>query len=85
MFVRSSTYLRAIRAKQRAEYQVFFLLQKVRSMQLEIDLIKYKENSDFSREELDKLIRLCHPDKHGNSKASTEITQKLLSLREQVS
>lgn len=28
-----------------------------------------------------RLIRLCHPDKHGNSKLATEMTQWLLSMR----
>ncbi len=31
--------------------------------------------------DLDRLIRLCHPDKHGGSQAATEITQKLLAMR----
>lgn len=31
---------------------------------------------------IDRLIRLCHPDKHKNSKASTEATQWLLSVRD---
>lgn len=32
-------------------------------------------------EMLPRLIRLCHPDRHGNSEASTIATQWLLSLR----
>lgn len=28
-----------------------------------------------------QLLLLCHPDKHGNSKAATEVTQWLLSVR----
>jgi hypothetical protein len=28
-----------------------------------------------------RLIRLCHPDRHGGSKAATEVTQWLLSKR----
>ncbi len=28
-----------------------------------------------------RLLSLCHPDKHGNSKASTEVTQWLLEQR----
>lgn len=31
---------------------------------------------------ISQLIRLCHPDKHKNSKASTEATQWLLSVRD---
>lgn len=31
---------------------------------------------------LKALIRLCHPDKHGNSELATEVTKWLLDLRE---
>jgi hypothetical protein len=30
-----------------------------------------------------RLIRLCHPDRHNNSAASTEATKYLLELREE--
>lgn len=30
---------------------------------------------------IEKLISLCHPDKHGNSRKSTEVTQWLLDQR----
>lgn len=39
------------------------------------------KNSQFTPEEIDKLVRLCHPDKHNNSQAATELTAKLLKLR----
>ena len=32
-------------------------------------------------EMLDRMIRLCHPDRHGNSAASNEVTAWLLNLR----
>ena len=35
-------------------------------------------------ENLDRLIRLCHPDKHGGSESSKEITQWLLGLRKKL-
>lgn len=38
-------------------------------------------SSQFTKEEIERLIRLCHPDKHGGNKAATEMTQKLLRLR----
>jgi len=31
---------------------------------------------------IDRLIRLCHPDKHKNSPASTQATQWLLEIRD---
>jgi hypothetical protein len=38
-------------------------------------------DNGFSQEEIKQLILLCHPDKHGNSSISNEITCKLLKLR----
>lgn len=31
---------------------------------------------------LDRLIRLCHPDKHNGSKTANDVTQQLLELRQ---
>lgn len=39
------------------------------------------QKKQFSDEEINRLVRLCHPDRHGNSKASVEMTQKLMSMR----
>lgn len=35
----------------------------------------------FTKEEIKLLIKLCHPDKHGNSEEANRITSKLLRLR----
>ena len=35
----------------------------------------------LDEEMLNRVIRLCHPDKHNNSKAATEITQLLLEMK----
>lgn len=35
----------------------------------------------FTKDEIRKLISLCHPDKHNNSELATMMTQKLLALR----
>ncbi len=40
------------------------------------------EKSPFTPEEMKQLIILCHPDKHGGSELATEVTKKLLSLRD---
>lgn len=37
-------------------------------------------DKDFLR----KLIMLCHPDKHGGSTMSNEVTQKLLQMKEKL-
>lgn len=36
----------------------------------------------FSDEELNVLIRLCHPDKHNSSPMSTSITGKLITIKQ---
>jgi hypothetical protein len=35
----------------------------------------------FDNDDIKTLIRLCHPDKHGNSESATAITAKLLKMR----
>lgn len=35
----------------------------------------------FNRDEINRLIRLCHPDRHANSEAAVKMTQKLMSMR----
>lgn len=36
---------------------------------------------DIPKDLIQKLIMLCHPDKHNGSKLAVEVTQKLLELR----
>ena len=38
-------------------------------------------SKQFNTEEINTLVFLCHPDRHSNSKVSTEITKKLLIIR----
>jgi hypothetical protein len=35
----------------------------------------------FSADEITELIKLCHPDKHGNSAEANAMTRRLLALR----
>lgn len=37
--------------------------------------------SQFSQDEIKRLIRLCHPDKHQNSDSANEMLKKLLALK----
>lgn len=37
--------------------------------------------TQFSQDEIQKLLMLCHPDKHGGKEMAMKMTQKLLSLR----
>lgn len=39
------------------------------------------KSNQFTKQEIDSMIRLCHPDRHDNSRISNEITQKLLKMR----
>lgn len=45
------------------------------------DFLLMKLQSQFSEEELTKLINLCHPDKHDGKPMAVEMTQKLLTLK----
>jgi hypothetical protein len=35
----------------------------------------------FTSDDIDRLIRLCHPDRHGGKQVAVEMTQKLLAMR----
>lgn len=35
----------------------------------------------FSQDDIFNLIKLCHPDKHGNSELANEMTKKLFAMR----
>ena len=45
------------------------------------ELMQSASNSVLTQERITQLIRLCHPDRHGNSPAATDVTQWLLSMR----
>ena len=49
--------------------------------QLEEQLANQRTHSGFTNEEIQALIRLCHPDKHNKSDTANGITKKLLSMR----
>lgn len=50
--------------------------------QVFLDHAKLNAPSQFSQSEINQLIRLCHPDKHDNSVIATEMTKKLLAMRQ---
>jgi len=44
-----------------------------------------KQNqSQFAAEDVQRLLQLCHPDKHDGKPMATEMTAKLLKLKEQL-
>lgn len=88
MFVLKSTYEGALYAldEERSKYS-----ELARSYNRLIEKINEKGGHDFldnatigigfTKDEIGKLINLCHPDKHDGKKISTEMTAKLLKLR----
>lgn len=48
------------------------------------DFLLMEVESQFSADELTKLINLCHPDKHDGKPMAVEMTQKLLQLKERL-
>lgn len=38
-------------------------------------------SNDFSKKDIDTLLRLCHPDKHDGKESATRMTQMLLEMR----
>jgi len=51
------------------------------SWQAERQLATIRQSSSLDPSKVKRLLGLCHPDKHNNSKMSTEMTQWLLEQR----
>ena len=93
MFVREKTHQKTLRELIDTRTELLMLQGKFLALQAEWNSLVRKINAkggeaflegkskQFNREEIDRLVRLCHPDKHGQSKAAVEMTQKLLSMR----
>lgn len=56
-------------------------LARERIAMLEAEIQFLRERKGIPAEMLSRLIRLCHPDRHGGNDASTVATQWLLGLR----
>jgi hypothetical protein len=65
--------------RERALEQYDSLRERVRELEQQTQA----PASPLSREILTKLIRLCHPDRHGNSTMSNEVTRWLLEQRQE--
>jgi hypothetical protein len=57
------------------------LVNEYNNLLNEYGRFKSTNNNQLSQELISKLIRLCHPDKHGNSDTSNDVTKLLLSMR----
>lgn len=61
------------------------LIRKYTALKGEIPEVRIETKTiikSMDNDTIKKLIRLCHPDKHNNSKISTEMTQLLNSLKD---
>lgn len=66
----------------RMEAEIAKQTNKMHGVLFGVDFAKgYGPQPQFSEDEIARLLRLCHPDKHGNSSAANEMTRKLLGLR----
>jgi len=60
------------------------LAQSNKMLGLRMDAMRRDyENFGMGETNIRRLIQLCHPDKHGNSKLAVEMTQFLVKMKEQ--
>jgi hypothetical protein len=90
MFVLQGTYDKMRERAERAERGYFSLQRNWNQL---VDKINEKGGeqflqkatiprvAQFSKEEIAKLIQLCHPDKHDGKPMAVEITQRLLDMK----
>jgi hypothetical protein len=45
------------------------------------EFLSAPQKSQFTADELNTLINLCHPDKHGGKESANRITAKLIQMR----
>lgn len=90
MFVTKARYERMYARALAAELQLAALTDKWAKLvttinkkggQEFLDTAVIPKASPLSKEDIAKLLTLCHPDKHDGKPIATEMTQKLLSLR----
>ena len=76
------TKLKKELTEERLRYTKLWL-QTMQLSEASKKLLKLYESqeSQFTQTEIRLMIRLCHPDKHGNNRDANEITSKLLRLR----
>jgi len=43
-----------------------------------------KQSGPFNVEDIQRLIQLCHPDKHSGKSMATEMTAKLIRMKESI-
>ncbi len=95
MFVLKSTYEEEVRERQKAE-RVFMhlheqheslidkhnrLVEKINEKGAGSDFLNGQPDNRFSKDDIKRLISLCHPDKHQGKEAAKQMTQKLLEIK----
>lgn len=91
MFVSKSKYREAVNRAAMFEAQVKAHAQKWNDLVRQINQkggqqfldhgVYPPPPSQFTQDEIQKLIMLCHPDKHNGKPMAVELTQKLLKLK----
>ena len=84
MFVLKSTYQTLVIRYLSLEAKWNTLVADINSKGGELFLQSNPFVYDLTEDDINKLIFLCHPDKHDNSVKSTDITAKLLSIKEKI-
>lgn len=86
MFVSKSKY-----DQLKFEYETTIMLIKALKKQIDEAYIEAQKHQNksfsdtvFTKDEINTLLRLSHPDKHNGLKKYSKITQKLLAMRKQV-
>jgi 5-bromo-4-chloroindolyl phosphate hydrolysis protein len=88
-----ASYRRKFKHQESELYQAHLINRKLR---IERDTlmelaVKYKRLAEqkpkaqelqFSKEQVQTLLMLCHPDKHGGKESATRITQVLIKMKE---
>lgn len=72
------------KAKPTIDYEAMFVQVNAEKMAALRQVAHYKrlhEGQGFSGDEINSLINLCHPDKHGGKPSAHRMTQRLLELR----
>ncbi len=89
MFVRSSTYSAMRERAVLAETQLDIMVRKWNRLVKRINLMggesylsrREQRRQQLSDEDIQRLLQLVHPDKHGGKQAAQEMTAKLLAMR----
>lgn len=86
MFVLKSKHesvKRQLRRLQESHAELLKLCDRLtsNSLKLKAKYVSRTKSCEFTKDEVNLLIRLAHPDKHNNEDKYTKLTQKLIMIR----